>query len=825
MEKYNPEKIEKKWQKEWEKKDAFKAIDKDKKPKYYVLVEFPYPSGDGLHVGHARPYIALDILARKKRMEGFNVLFPMGWDAFGLPTENYAIKTGIHPAVATKKNTDNFKRQQKNLGLSFDWNREINTADPSYYKWTQWIFIQLFKNGLAYKDKIAINWCPACKIGLANEEAINSVCERCGEKVVKKEKEQWMLKITKYADRLIDDLDKVDYPEKIKTSQKEWIGKSQGAEIKFNIIAQASDIKYWVNVFTTRPDTLFGCTYLVLAPEHPLIEKFKDKILNYKNVEKYIEKSKSRMEKDRMAQDKEKTGIELKGVKAVNPANNRKIPIFVADYVLMQYGTGAIMAVPVHDQRDFDFAKKYNLAMIEVIKPSEVRPRINYPRSDLGGNYSEAYEGEGVLINSGRFTGMKSKEAKKRMVAWLANKGLAEETINYKLRDWVFSRQRYWGEPIPMIECKKCGWQTVPEIDLPVELPKVKSYKPSEKGESPLAKAEKWINVECPKCKGLAKRETDVMPNWAGSNWYYLAYLMRGISSFQFPISKYKKAFEYWMPVDWYNGGMEHTTLHLLYSRFIFKFLWDIKAVPKSIGPEPYKKRTSHGVILGPGGIKMSKSRGNVINPDKIVKEYGADTLRVYEMFMGPFEQMIPWDIKGVKGIKRFLEKVWKLQYKVGDRLGNGHELEKIAHQTIKKVTEDIESLKFNTAISSLMILLNDLEKEKELCLTQYSSFLILLSPFAPHLTEELWQRAKLEGSCCNQEWIKYNHRLIEENKVNLIIQINGKVRDKVEVEADISEVQAKKIALAQEKVLKWIGKNKIQKIIFVKNKIINFVI
>jgi leucyl-tRNA synthetase len=813
MEKYNPEKIEGKWRKEWEKSDIFRADDKSEKPKYYVLVEFPYPSGDGLHVGHARPYIALDILARKKRMDGFNVLFPMGWDAFGLPTENYAIKTGIHPAIATKKNTDNFKNQQKNLGLSFDWNREINTADPSYYKWTQWIFIQLFKNGLAYKDKIAINWCPRCKIGLANEEAVNSVCERCGEKVVKKEKEQWMLRITKYADRLIDDLDKVDYPEKVKISQKEWIGKSQGAEIKFNIITQISDIKYWVDVFTTRPDTLFGCTYLVLAPEHPLIEKLKDKILNYRTVEKYIKESKNRMDKDRLAQDKAKIGVELKGIKAVNPVNNRKIPIFIADYVLMQYGTGAIMAVPVHDQRDFDFAKKYNLAMIEVINSAEIKTS--------GADFKNAYEGEGILINSGRFTGMKSKEAKKRIVAWLANKGLAKEMINYKLRDWVFSRQRYWGEPIPMIKCKKCGWQPVPEKDLPVELPKVKNYKPSEKGESPLEKAENWVKTICPKCGAAGRRETDVMPNWAGSNWYYLRYCdPKNDKKLADP-----KLLEYWMPVDWYNGGMEHTTLHLLYSRFIYKFLWDIKAVPKSIGLEPYKKRTSHGVILGPGGIKMSKSKGNVINPDKIVKEYGADTLRVYEMFMGPFEQMIPWDVKGFKGVKRFLEKVWKLQYKVGDILGNGHDLEKIAHRTIKKVTEDIESLKFNTAISSLMVLLNFLEKEKELCLTQYSSFLILLSPFAPHLAEELWERANLEGLCCSQDWVKYNYRLIEENKVNLIIQVNGKVRDKVEVEAGISEAKAKKIVLAQEKVLKWIENKKIKKTIFVKDKIINFVI
>ena len=818
MEKYNPEKIEEKWQEEWEKKDLFKADDKSKRPKYYILVEFPYPSGDGLHVGHARSYIALDVLARKKRMQGFNVLFPMGWDAFGLPTENYAIKTGVHPEIATKKNTENFKRQEKSLGLSFDWNREINTTDPSYYKWTQWIFVQLFKKDLAYKAKMAINWCPSCKIGLANEEVIDNNCERCGTKVVKKEKEQWMLKITKYADRLIEDLDKVDYPERIKVSQKEWIGKSEGVEIKFNITAQIKNIKDSLNVFTTRSDTLFGCTYLVLAPEHPLIEKFKNQISNYNSVEKYIEKTKNKMDKDRLAQDKEKTGIELKGIKATNPVNNKKIPIFIADYVLMQYGTGAIMAVPVHDQRDFDFSKKYNLSMIEVIASSK-RKKASLVFSSSG--FKQAYQGEGILVNSGRFTGMKSERAKKRITEWLANKSLAKRVIHYKLRDWVFSRQRYWGEPIPMIKCEKCDWQPVPEKDLPVELPKVKKYKPTGKGESPLAKAEKWLNVQCPKCGGKAKRETDVMPNWAGSNWYYLRYCD--------PKNEKKlagaKLLEKWMPVDWYNGGMEHTTLHLLYSRFIFKFLWDIKVVPKSIGPEPYKKRTSHGVILGPGGVKMSKSKGNVINPDRIIREYGADTLRLYEMFIGPFEQMIPWDTKGVKGVKRFLEKVWKLQDRIGDKLSNGHELERVVHQTIKKVTKDIDDLKFNTAISSLMSLVNEIEKQKELCLNYYLVILTLLNPFAPHITEELWKRANFKGFCAEQEWLRYNGKLVREKNISLIIQINGKVRDKMEADNDITEAKAKKIALKREKVVKWIGKKKIKKTIFVPGKLINFVI
>lgn len=802
MEKYNPKKVEKKWQKQWEETDVFAALDRSKKPKFYVLVEFPYPSGDGLHVGHCRGYVALDILARKRRMQGFNVLFPMGWDAFGLPTENYAIKTKTHPISATRKNTANFKRQQKNLGLSFDWNREINTTDPSYYKWTQWIFVQLFKKGLAYKAKMPINWCPSCKIGLANEEVVDGKCERCGKKAGRKEKEQWLLRITKYADRLIQGLDNVDYPERVKVSQKEWIGRSEGTEIQFPI----SNFQFPTPVFTTRPDTLFGCTYLVLAPEHPLIEKLKHKIGNYEQVETYIEKSKQKAEKERIAQDKKKTGIELKGVKAINPVNNRKIPIFMADYVLMHYGTGAIMAVPAHDQRDFDFAKRYNLPIIEVIKPKDFR----YDPS------RQAYEGEGVLINSGRFTGIKSEQAKERITEWLGRSGSAKRTVHYKLRDWIFSRQRYWGEPIPMIKCEKCGWQPILEQDLPVELPKINNYKPTEKGQSPLAKVEKWVNAECPKCKGPGKRETDVMPNWAGSNWYYLRYCD--------PINDKKladpKKLEHWMPVDWYNGGMEHTTLHLLYSRFIYKFLWDIRAVPRSIGSEPYKKRTSHGIILGQGGVKMSKSKGNVISPDKVIKEYGADTMRVYEMFMGPFEQMIPWDTKGVKGVRRFLEKVWRLQ----EKLGQGQNIKQLIHKTVKKVSEDIENLKLNTAISALMILTNELEKQKGISSKDYSIFLILLSPFAPHITEELWQRAGFKGLCCEQKWPKYDSKLIKEKKVILVVQINGKVRDKIEVKSDISEKQAKEIALKSERIQKWLIGKGIKNTIFVPGKLINFV-
>lgn len=801
MEKYNHKKVEKKWQKEWEETDVFAALDKSKKPKFYVLVEFPYPSGEGLHVGHCRSYIGLDILARKRRMQGFNVLFPMGWDAFGLPTENYAIKTGIHPAIATRKNTSNFKRQQKNLGFSFDWKREINTTDPSYYKWTQWIFIQLFKKSLAYKAKMSINWCPSCKIGLANEEVIDEKCERCGKRVTRKEKEQWLLRITKYADRLIQDLDKVDYPERVKISQKEWIGRKEGTEIKFPI-----------PVFTTRADTLFGCTYLVLAPEHPLIEKLKRKISNYKQVKDYIEKSKKKIEKERISEDKEKTGIEIKSIKATNPANNRKIPIFVADYVLMHYGTGAIMAVPAHDQRDFDFAKRYNLPIIEVIKPKDFK----YDPS------KQAYEGEGTLINSGRFTGMKSEQAKERITEWLNRKGSAKKAVYYRLRDWIFSRQRYWGEPIPMIKCEECGWQPVREQDLPIKLPSVKNYKPTEKGQSPLAKVEKWVNAECPKCKGPGQRETDVMPNWAGSNWYYLRYCD--------PINDKKladpKKLKHWMPVDWYNGGMEHVTLHLLYSRFIYKFLWDIKAVPRIIGSEPYKKRTSHGVILGQGGIKMSKSKGNVINPEKVVKEHGADTMRVYEMFMGPFEQMIPWNTKGIKGVRRFLERVWRLQDKVNyESRIKSYELESLMHKTIKKVNDDIELLKFNTAISSLMVLANKMEQQKEISLIHYSLFLILLSPFAPHIAEELWQRAGFKGMCCEQKWPKYDSKLIKEKKVILVVQINGKVRDKIEIEADISEEEAERIVLLRDKVLKYTKGKEIKKTIFISGKLINFVL
>ena len=810
--KYDPREIEAKWQKIWEKKDVFRAKDTSKNPKFYVLVEFPYPSGSGLHVGHCRSYTALDIVARKRRMEGQNVLFPMGWDAFGLPTENYAIKTGIHPAEATKENTEAFKNQMRSLGLSFDWSREINTTDPEYYKWTQWIFIQLFKKGLAYKAKMPINWCSSCKIGLANEEVVSGNCERCGSKVERKEKEQWMLKITDYADRLLKDLNLVDYPERVKLSQEEWIGRSYGAEIIFKI--HESNLS--VPVFTTRPDTLFGCTYIVLAPEHPLIEKLKDKISNYNQVAKYIERSKKKMEKERLAEDKEKTGIELLGVKATNPANNRKIPIFVSDYVLSQYGTGAVMAVPVHDSRDFVFARKYNLPMIEVIQHGrrERRRKLDFS----GGGFKSAYEGEGFLVNSGKFSGMVSEEAKKRIVEWLKVRVSGSEKVSYKLRDWIFSRQRYWGEPIPMVFCEKCGWQPVPEEDLPVKLPEVKSYQPTEEGESPLAKKEEWVKTKCPVCRGSARRETDVMPNWAGSDWYYIRY---ADPSNEKKLADSKKI-SYWLPVDWYNGGMEHTTLHLLYSRFIYKFLWDIGAVPKETGPEPYRKRTSHGMILGQGGTKMSKSKGNVINPNDVIKDFGADTLRVYEMFMGPFEQAIPWDTKGVKGVRRFLEKVWGLKEKPFAENEN-KETERIILKTSKKVSEDIELLKFNTAVSSLMILANKLDSQKEISLAHLARFLIILFPFAPHISEELWLLAGFKGMCSEQEWPESKDQ--EEDKISITIQVNGKARDRLETGPGLSEKKAVEVAKEKERIKKHLQGKKIKKVVFVKNKVINFVV
>ncbi len=809
--KYNPQKIEQKWQESWYNSNAFRAKNGSKKRKFYLLVEFPYPSGDGLHVGHCRSYTALDILARKKRMQGYNVLFPIGWDAFGLPTENYAIKKGVHPSVVTKKNTDNFRRQMKEMGLSFDWSREINTTDPKYYKWTQWIFLQLFKHQLAYKTKISINWCPKDKIGLANEEVVDGKCERCGTKVEKREKEQWMIKITNYADRLIKDLDLVDYLEKIKTQQKDWIGESDGALVKFSV----EGIEEFIDVFTTRIDTIFSGTFLILAPSHNFIDKHKNKIENIEEVLKYREDIKNVSDIDRTNQDKDVTAVQLKGITVRNPSTNEKMPVWTADFVLENYGTGAVFA-DAHDKRDFKMAKKYGIPLRTSIKPDDelLTQKVK--------NLEECFEGEGILYNSMQFDGLKSAEARPRIIAWLASKGSAYPKISYKLRDWVFSRQHYWGEPIPMIYCKKCGWQPVDEKDLPVKLPNVKKYKPTDTGESPLSLIKKWVDVKCPKCNGPAQRETDTMPNWAGSNWYYLRYTD--------PKNSKKLADEtilkYWMPVDWYNGGMEHTTLHLLYSRFIFKFLWDIKAVPTSIGPEPYKKRTSHGMVLAQDGQKMSKSRGNVINPDSVVKEYGADTLRLYEMFMGPFDQMIAWDTNGIIGCRRFLDRFWNLVLAEKKAKKSSKEVQAILHKLIKKVSDDLDSAKFNTAVAAFMEALNFFHgKQNEVGQEAIEKLVILFAPFAPHITEELWSATGKKGSVHMQKWPKYNPAFIKEEKITLIIQVNGKVRGKIEAKTGITEEKAKKLAMAEQRIKELIAGKEIKKIIFVPDKLINIVI
>jgi leucyl-tRNA synthetase len=811
MKKYSPKQIEKKWQDKWYKSAVFAAKNKSKKRKIYLLVEFPYPSGDGLHVGHCRSYTALDIVARKKRMQGFNVLYPMGWDAFGLPTENFAIKKGVHPSVVTKKNTDNFRRQMKSLGFSFDWDREVNTTDPKYYKWTQWIFIQLFKNGLAYKDKIDINWCPSCKIGLANEEVVSGKCERCGTEVQKKEKEQWMIKITKYADRLIKDLELINFPERVKSQQKDWIGESHGNLLKFKVAGAQEPIK----VFTTRIDTIFSGTFLVLSPEHDFIDKNKAKIENIDEVLEYRKTAKNIPDADRTNQNKEITAVQLKGIIATNPATGEDMPVWVADFVLAHYGTGAVFA-DAHDARDFKMAKKYGLPLRTSIEPENAELAVKVR------NLEECYEGDGILYNSAEFNGMDSNKARFEIAKWLNEKSLSEPQINYKLRDWVFSRQHYWGEPIPMVYCQKCGWQPLPEKDLPLALPKVKKYKPTDTGESPLAAIKNWVNTKCPKCKGLAQRETDTMPNWAGSNWYFLRYIDPKNNK---ELAE-RKLLKYWMPVDWYNGGMEHTTLHLLYSRFVYKFLWDIKAVPTALGSEPYKKRTSHGMVLGEGGIKMSKSKGNVINPDAVVKEWGADTLRIYEMFMGPFEQQIPWDTKGVVGSRRFLEKIYKLVLGNEFVSATDESLKRDLHKTIKKVTEDIEVMKFNTAISCLMEFSNNWSaSEKALDKKDLEALLKILSPFAPHLSEELWSSLKLKGFCCEQKWPKYDEKLIGSEKIIMIVQINGKVREKIEMQPGLSQAQVERLVKASEKIKNLIADNDIKKVIFVFDKLINIVI
>ncbi len=801
MKEYNHKKIEKKWQDKWEKENFYQAEDFSDKPKKYILVEFPYPSGDGLHVGHARSYTALDVMSRKMHMQGDNVLYPIGWDAFGLPAENFAIKKGIHPSIAVEKNIANFKRQLKSLGVSFDWSREINTTDPKYYKWTQWIFLKFLGKGLAYQKEMPINWCPSCKIGLANEEVIDGKCERCGHETEKRKIKQWMLKITEYADKLLEDLNKVDYLDKIKIQQENWIGRSEGAEVDFEIAGEK------VTVFTTRPDTLFGCTYMVLSPEHDLIKKLKDKIENIKEVEEHIDEARKKTEIERSAEDKEKTGIKLEGVMAVNPANNKEIPVFIADYVLVDYGTGAIMAVPAHDKRDFEFAKKYGLDIVEVISGGEPQ--------------KEAYSGEGLNVNSDFLDGLETNEAKEKIIKWLQEKNIGKKAVNYKLRDWIFSRQHYWGEPIPVIHCDKCGIVPVKEKDLPVELPYVEKYEPTETGESPLAAMEDWVNTKCPKCGSDAKRETDTMPNWAGSSWYFLRYIDPQNNEKFVDEEKLK----YWLPVDLYNGGMEHTTLHLLYSRFWHKFLYDQGLVPTS---EPYASRRSHGMILAEDGKKMSKSLGNVINPDEIVEKVGADTLRVYEMFMGPFNQAIGWNTDSVIGVHRFLKRVWILKDKVNENVEENKEVEKVLHQSIKKVTEDIDNMKFNTAVAQLMILVNELEKQDEISIGVYKKFIVLLTPFAPHITEELWVGLpgnKEAESIFKQPWPEYDDSKIEEGSFELVIQINGKFKGGMVMNKDMNQDDTKREVLENDRFKKYFEDKEIKKIIFVKNKLINFVL
>lgn len=798
---YDFKEIEKKWQDIWEEKEVFHAPNDYTKPKYYALVEFPYPSGQGLHVGHPRPYTALDIVARKKRMQGYNVLYPMGWDAFGLPTENYAIKNHIHPRIVTENNIKRFKGQLRSLGLSFDWSREINTTDPAYYKWTQWIFLQLFKKGLAYKKEMSVNWCTSCKCVLANEEVVNGVCERCGSEVVHRNKTQWMLKITAYADRLIEDLDTVDYIPRVKTQQKNWIGKSTGAEVRFQ--TSAGDV---LTVYTTRPDTLFGATYMVISPEHPYIDQWKSLIKNMDQVDAYREEAARKSDFERTELVKEKTGVKLDGVTATNPVNHQQIPIFVSDYVLMSYGTGAIMAVPAHDDRDYAFAKAFDLPMVEVVAGGDISKQAF---TDIQ---------TGTMIHSDFLDGLSVEEAKKKILDYLEQNGLGTAKTNYKLRDWVFSRQRYWGEPIPMVYCEKCGWVPLDEKDLPLTLPDVENYEPTDNGESPLAKIEEWVNTTCPHCGGPAKRETDTMPQWAGSSWYFLRYMDPHCDT----ALASKEALAYWSPVDWYNGGMEHTTLHLLYSRFWHKFLYDIGVVPT---PEPYAKRTSHGMILGANGEKMSKSRGNVVNPDDIVNEFGADTLRTYEMFIGDFEKAAPWSENGVKGCKRFLDRVWVLNDMVTDGDAYSPELEKVFHKTIKKVSEDMDQLKMNTAIAALMSLLNDIYAKGSLNRAELRTYLILLNPIAPHITEEMWQKNGFEGLLAQATWCEYDEQKIKDTVLNIPVQICGKLRRVITVDATADKQTILDAAKADAKVAAAIAGKEIVKEIFIPGKMVNLVV
>ena len=815
---YNPQKIEKKWQRQWEKLKLFKTPDKSKKPKFYVLDMFPYPSAEGVHVGHLRGYTFSDLIAKKKTMEGFNCLHPMGWDAFGLPAENFAIKTGIHPAKLTKESITNIKKQLLSAGFGYDWEREICSCQPDYYKWTQWMFLRLYQAGLAYKKEAAVNFCPSCKTVLANEQVIEGRCERCSSLVEKKYLEQWFFKITDYAERLLNDLNKIDWPEKIKIMQRNWIGKSEGTDIEFRLQpalrppAEAGPITNYelgIKVFTTRVDTLFGCTYVVIAPEHPIIENLKFKIGNWKEIEKYVEKAKKKTEIERLAEDKEKTGIELKWIKAINPVNNQEVPIFVADYVLMEYGTGVIMAVPAHDQRDFIFAKKHNLPIVEVIKSDDGKSSVE----------KDAFEEDGVLTNSGVFNGLSSARAREEITKYLRKRNLGQTAIYYKLRDWLISRQRYWGAPIPIIYCPKCGEVPVPEKDLPVKLPEIKDFKPTGKGESPLAKSKKFVNLRCPKCGAASKRETDTLDTFVCSSWYFLRYIDPKNKKEPFGKLKVKN----WLPVDLYIGGAEHATLHLLYARFFTKFLFDQKLIHF---PEPFLKLFNQGIVYRQGA-KMSKSKGNVVTPDHIIQKFGADTMRLYELFMGPADQATEWSDKGVIGCYRFLNKIWSLRQKTVDKKQRteNRELERLIHKTIKKVTEDIESFRFNTAISALMILTNELEKENQLSVISYQLLLKLLAPMAPHLSEELWQKLGNKKSIFLEKWPKYDSKLIKEEIVTLVIQVNGKVRDKIEVEAGISKEEAKKLALSREKVQKWIEGKEIKKVIFVPGKLINIVV
>ena len=802
MTRYDHRNVDKKWQEVWETKGTFKTSEDYSKPKFFALVEFPYPSGEGLHVGHPRPYTALDVVARKRRMEGYNVLFPMGWDAFGLPAENYAIKTKIHPSVVTEKNVARFKEQLQSLGFSFDWSREVNTTDPNYFKWTQWIFLKLFEKGLAYKKEMPVNWCPSCKTGLANEEVVDGGCERCGHEVETKVKNQWMLKITEYAERLINDLDEVDYIERVKIQQRNWIGRSEGADVTFKI----KDTEETLTVFTTRPDTLFGATYMVISPEHPVLGTLKDQIINLTAIHAYQTEARKKSEFERAELNQEKTGVKIEGLVAINPVTNKEITIWVSDYVLMSYGTGAIMAVPGHDQRDFEFAKTFDLPIIEVVSGGDVTEAA-YTQTETG-----------TMINSGFLNGKDVDSAKKEITAWLKERGLGIPKVNYKLRDWVFSRQRYWGEPIPLVHCEKCGWVPVPESELPVRLPQVSNYEPTDTGESPLAKIRDWVETTCPTCGGPAERETDTMPQWAGSSWYYLRYADPNNDS----VFASKESLDYWMPVDWYNGGMEHTTLHLLYSRFWHKFLYDLGVVP---GPEPYQKRTSHGMILGENNEKMSKSRGNVVNPDDVVEEYGADTLRMYEMFIGDFEKSVPWSTDGVRGCKRFLDKVWKLKDEVKPGKEYSEALEAKMHQTVKKVSGDYESLKFNTAIAALMTLLNEVNHLGSINEAEMKTFLTLLNPVSPHITEELWEILGFDGMLNEQSWPIWDEAKTIAQTIAIGVQINGKVRGDITVDLNDTQEKARENVMANENIQRALEGKTIVKEIYVPGRIYNIVV